>query len=208
MHLLINPYYSNNTEYLLMSNSRQTLDLLLDLDDDGGYDFEYLAPPQDNLICKVCLHPSRNPHKTLCCGHVFCRSCVIKVQTRTCPVCRAKQFYQLFKDKQVERDVWSLRVFCTNKDKGCSWQGELSNIVKGHLKRGAVDGCQYEDVKCTNGCGDVIQRRHFTRHITKECPYRRQVPGSLSLPKHSFTANVMKIQCPIYNCLHFTGTLV
>ena len=90
-------------------------------------------------------------------------------------MCRATRRggqFKLFKNKQIERDVWSLQIFCTNKEKGCEWQGELNTFIKDHLKPGNVAGCQYENVKCTNGCGEMMQRRHFTCHMKKECSYR------------------------------------
>ena len=146
----------------------------LDVEEIGGYDYEYVVPPPDSLVCKICRFPSRDPHMTLCCGHVFCKSCVSRVESGTCATCRAnkRQQYKLYKNKQVERDVWGLQIFCTNKEKGCKWQGELNNIVKGHLERGCIDGCQFEGVKCAKGCGEMVQRRHFTSHIRNECPSR------------------------------------
>ena len=142
--------------------------------DFGGYDYDYVTPPPDSLICKICRFPSQDPHMTLCCGHVFCKACVSRVEGGTCAMCRStkRQQYKLYKNKQVERDVLGLQIFCINKEKGCKWQGEVNNIIKGHLERGCIDGCQFEDVKCSNGCGEMVQRRHFTFHIKNECPHR------------------------------------
>lgn len=145
----------------------------LDLDF-GGYDYTFVTPPPDTLLCKICRLPSRDPHMTLCCGHVFCMSCISKVESSTCCICRATKRgqYKLYKNKQAEREVWSLQIYCSNKEKGCKWQGELNSITAEHLKPGSIDGCQYEDMKCSNGCGAMVQRCRFTQHIRNECPHR------------------------------------
>ena len=174
----------------------------LDLSDYGGYDYTLVSPPPDaNLICKICRLPSRNPHMTLCCGHVFCMSCISKVEGSTCCICRATKRgqpqYKLYKNKQVERDVWSLQIYCPNKEKGCEWQGELNSITKCHLKPGGIDGCQYEDIKCSNGCGKMIQQRHFTKHVKNECPCRVvKCPYCHRNGKHSFIDGEHQRQCP------------
>ena len=51
--------------------------------------------------------------------------------------------------------------------KGCEWQGEL-NDISNHL--GNSDGCQFEEVKCSNECGKMIERRYLTSHVETECP--------------------------------------
>ena len=60
-------------------------------------------------------------------------------------------------------------VLCNNKDKGCDWQGKVSDIT-GHL--GNSDGCQFEEVKCSNYCGLMLQRQNLSSHVDYECPYR------------------------------------
>ena len=45
---------------------------------------------------------------------------------------------------------------CTNKERGCEWQGEL-NDINNHL--GNNDGCRFEDVKCSDECGKMLQRQ-------------------------------------------------
>ena len=84
----------------------------------------------------------------------------------SCPLCREKNF-SAFQNKRDERAVKSLHVFCTNKDKGCDWQGELNNIV-GHLANS--DGCPFEEVSCINECGLSLQRQNLNKHVDIECP--------------------------------------
>lgn len=140
----------------------------------GGYDYQFVhGEPQEFLICKICLAASRDPYLSVCCGHIFCKSCIDKTKqkkgVKVCPVCRSLEFAAVF-NKQVDRLVKSLYVFCTNKKKGCRWQGELYDIDN-HLRSG--DGCQFEDVLCTNECGKVLKRFNLPYHLDSHCPNRK-----------------------------------
>ena len=109
----------------------------------GGYDYSFVDTPPDELVCKICQYPSVEPYLSVCCGHTFCRTCLeaakqISMVTNTCPLCREKDFTAV-PNKQNERAVNSLHVFCTNKHKGCDWQGELNNITR-HLSNDSNAG--------------------------------------------------------------------
>ena len=141
----------------------------------GGYDYQFVdEPPQEILICKICLLASRDPYLSVCCGHVFCKSCIDSAKQNTaivkaCPVCRNREFTTVV-NKQVDRLVKSLHIFCTNKGKGCKWQGEL-NDIDNHLH--SSDGCHFEDILCTNECGKVIQRCDLKSHLDSDCPHHK-----------------------------------
>ena len=127
-------------------------------DNIGGYEYDFISgPPVDRLACKICHLPSRDPYLTVCCGLVFCKSCLdnASASTKNCPMCRNEEF-NTFPNKAIKREVKELRIYCTNKEKGCNWQGELNEINK-HL--GNSNGCQFEEVKCSNECGKMIERR-------------------------------------------------
>jgi len=138
----------------------------------GGFEYQFVIPPQDMFVCKICHLPSRDPHLTICCGHVFCKSCldgmkeVEAVVNNVCPMCRGEDFVTV-PNKQIDREVKSLHVYCTNKGRGCEWQGEV-NYIDNHL-----GSCEYEDVLCTSGCSRIIQRRDLTKHVETECPCRK-----------------------------------
>ena len=136
---------------------------------EGGYDYEFVDTPLDNLVCKICHHPSREPHLTVCCGHTFCKSCLENARSNACPVCRSEQFTTV-PNKQNERDILSLRVLCTNLKRGCDWIGELNEIANHLTSSGA--GCKFEDVCCSVGCGKTLERQYLTGHVEKECPCR------------------------------------
>ena len=139
---------------------------------EGGYDYEFFDTITDNLICKICHFPSREPHLSVCCGHTFCDSCLKKAKKSTflsevCPMCRTEKFTS-FPNKQNERAVLSLLVRCTNAKGGCDWTGEVGNITK-HLSNS--DGCKFEVIHCPNNCGKVFERQCLADHVV-ECPCR------------------------------------
>ena len=164
----------------------------------GGYDYDLVSEPPDSLICKICHFPSRDPFLSVCCGHVFCKSCLNNVKkaaaiTNACPVCRNEEFVT-FPNKQAEREIKSLHIYCTNKEKGCKWQCEL-NDINDHL--GNSDGCQFEEVKCSNECGKMIQRQYLTNHVETECPCRKvNCQYCHDTGEHQFIEGQHKEECP------------
>ena len=171
--------------------------------DTCGYHYEFVETPRDRLLCNICHFPSRDPYLTTCCGYVFCKPCLEDFQRATilrmvCPVCHQEGFVAYI-NKQLDREVRSLRVMCANKERGCQWQGKLNDITS-HLKNS--DGCQFEDVKCSNECGKVLQRQCLGVHVKTECPHRMidcqycQIVG-----KHEFIEGEHKKQCPKFPLL-------
>ena len=163
----------------------------------GGYEYKFVDTTPDRYVCNICHLPSRDPYLTTCCGHVFCKSCLDNIKkaatvTNACPICRDEEFVT-FPNKQLDREVKSLHVMCTNKDRGCDWHGEL-NDIKNHL--GNSDGCQFEDVKCSNECGKMLQRRYLTSHVETMCVSRKvdcqycHITG-----EHQFIVGEHKEQC-------------
>ena len=162
----------------------------------GGFDYDLLIKPPDRLMCKICHLPGRDAYLSVCCGHVFCKSCLDNVKrspNNACPVCRDTEFVT-YPNKAVGREVQELQIYCTNKEKGCEWQGELNDINK-HL--GNSDGCQFEESKCSNKCGKMIERRHLTSHVETECP-RRKVNCQYchDTGEHQFIEGQHKEECP------------
>ena len=141
-------------------------------DCDGGYDYDFVDTPLERVICVICHLPSREAHMTECCGHVFCKSCLDRAkatQYKACSICKDQEF-NTFGNKQINREVQGLHMYCTNKEKGCEWKGQVKDI-RGHLENN--DGCQFEGLKCPHECEEVIQRRYLTRHVDFECQHRK-----------------------------------
>ncbi|XP_065900851.1 TNF receptor-associated factor 4-like [Dysidea avara] len=161
----------------------------------GGYENKFVDVPLDSLVCRLCIHPCRDPYLSGCCGHNFCKSCLDNARrvATNCPLCRNKEF-AIFPNKLSGREIMGLHVMCTNKERGCEWQGEL-NHINNHL--GNSDGCQFEDVKCSNECGKMLQRQYLTSHVETECPCRKvdcqycHITG-----EHQVIEGEHKEQCP------------
>ncbi|XP_065887461.1 TNF receptor-associated factor 3-like isoform X1 [Dysidea avara] len=164
----------------------------------GGYEYQFVDTPLDMFVCKICQYPSREPYLSECCGHTFCKSCLeaarrVTTVTKACPICRDEEFVTI-RNRQADRAIRSLHVFCTNKEKGCEWQGEVNNIIN-HL--GNSDGCQFEDVTCSNDCGKCLQRQYLTGHVEDECVRRKVECQYCHITReHQFIENEHKEQCP------------
>ena len=131
-------------------------------------------PEHVEIECPVCLNILTDPHLVSCCGHNFCGSCIerVKASNGSCPMCKEKE-YQSFIDKKCSRIINGLEVYCSNKEKGCQWKGELKNMST-HLNKEKREGdCQYEEVKCQyEECQERYQRRYLKNHEDKKCPER------------------------------------
>ena len=137
----------------------------------GNYEYQFVDTLHERYKCKICLHICQDACLSVCCGYNFCKSCLEdhKKTNTTCPCCDNEEFFTVI-NKQADRELRSLHVMCTNKERGCEWQGEL-NDINNHLK--SSDGCQFEEVKCPNGCGKMLQRRNLTSHVETECSRRK-----------------------------------
>ena len=130
-------------------------------------------PEHVDIECPVCLNILSEPHQVTCCGHNFCKSCIerVKASNGACPMCKERR-YQSFIDKKCLRIINGLQVYCTNKEKGCQWKGELKNLPT-HLNKGKREGeCQYQQgIECRY-CRGIGQRRHLKPHEDNECLQR------------------------------------
>ena len=102
--------------------------------EEGGYDCDLVEEPPNDLVCPICLLPPKKPHLISCCGKKLCQTCVSRINEagQPCPCCRGKE-YVIVIDRQVERRVLDLKVYCKYKSKGCTWSGELRDLEK-HYK--------------------------------------------------------------------------
>ena len=133
----------------------------------GGFDCEFVDSVPDSLECPVCLLPFRDPHMLDCCGAKFCAACIEKVKTdhKPCPICRHTTFNAML-DKNKQRKVLGLRVYCTRKSKGCEWVGELRCLVN-HM----TETCDWAEVSCRY-CDQKVFHCRRTNHEEEECPQR------------------------------------
>ena len=143
-----------------------------------GYDYDFVESPADDLLCKICHYPARDPILAVCCGQSFCSCCLERyrqskvINHSSCPYCRDKNF-QTVPDKRTGRCVLNLKVFCPHKYQGCEWIGELRSM-EDHMNKKSNNniGCPFTELQCSNGCGVVMQRRLVEGHLKSECELR------------------------------------
>lgn len=145
-----------------------------------GHDYEreyyYVYDPPDRVVCKICHNPCRNAHLTRCCGAHFCYSCLQQLKkgtavNKSCPICREEKL-KIFPNKQLDREIKELHVYCTNRNSGCTWSGEMNDVDR-HIN---VD-CQFVNVHCPSKCGVTMERQCIQRHLSKECACHCQYCG-------------------------------
>ena len=145
----------------------------------GGYDYDFVESPADDLLCKICHFPARDPQQTnVCCGQTFCAVCLDQyvdskiLDNKQCPYCKAESF-TFMHDAKTKRIVGNLKVFCSHKSLGCTWTGELRSLEQ-HLVKDIDNrkGCPFTELQCSNGCGVVMQRRLIEGHLKSECELR------------------------------------
>ena len=94
----------------------------------GRYECAFIdeLPKHLQTECSVCLCVLREPCLVDCCGNRFCRTCIdaVKAERKPCPLCNTP-FTAVVLDKQLQRTLNELRVYCSNKKSGCEWTGEL-----------------------------------------------------------------------------------
>ena len=163
----------------------------------GGYEYEFVEAIADKYNCGICTKVLRDAQLTVCCGHHYCETCLEQWLTskthegkKTCPHCREGNF-QSFLNKEKIREINEFKIYCSHREKGCEWVGELG-ALKDHFE--SDKGCGYVEVKCTNKayrcgvlqasqpvscwyvvhlCGAAIERRHLSNHQENECVHRQ-----------------------------------
>ncbi len=133
----------------------------------SGYQCEFIESVED-YECPLCLHVTREPSLTSCCGQHFCQACIQKIAfyNKPCPLCKESSFTTLL-DKKQRRRVLDLKVFCDKKADGCDWVGGL-----GELEQHLSEKCQFVSVDCPYNCGEACVRRFLAVHKIYACPKR------------------------------------
>ena len=144
----------------------------------GGYDCDFVQPPPEAVQseCPICHLVLREPYQAPCCGNSFCRTCIepIRLGNANCPTCRHAGF-TTFPDKRLERSLNPFKVFCSHRDEGCGWNGELGSLGR-HLNENPTPserlvGCNFVDVNCTH-CALSFRRKSLDTHENNECRLR------------------------------------
>ena len=163
----------------------------------GGHDYTFVDTDlPEEFHCLICTFVPRQPHQVTCCGKIYCKQCLDNLKTRntnfTCPNCHEEIANKYFKDINTQRRISQLKVYCTNKDSGCHYKGELKDLDS-HLTQ-----CLYQLVKCPNQC-DVpsIQRQLLQHHLEEDCPNREvSCPHCNITDNHNIVTGSHLEECP------------
>ena len=141
----------------------------------GGFDCDFVEQPPSTIQseCPVCLQILCEPYQAPCCGNSFCRVCIEKIKNnnKPCPACREENFVT-FHDKRLQRSLYAFEVYCSHKQEGCEWKGELGQLDN-HINLSPqpdkqLEGCEYSEIECIY-CSELIKRCNITIHKTKDC---------------------------------------
>ena len=174
----------------------------------GGFDCKFVERPSNDVLqveCPVCLLVLREPNEVTCCGNSFCQICIQRVQAaeNQCPTC--SQEFTTFHNKDLKRELYVQKVYCSKSSLGCEWKGELGKLDI-HLNlqpppEKQVEGCQFSEVECSL-CLQPFQRRYLQPHQSDDCPKR---PFSCQLcNQHEATfEKITQSHLPVCPSFHF-----
>ena len=143
-----------------------------------GFECEFVQDPPQWLQteCPICLHILREPYQVTCCGKSFCRLCIerVKGDHKPCPCCNENDFND-YSNKGLQQPLYGFNVYCSKREKGCEWKGELGQLDK-HLNLNPQDdneleGCEFAEIECSY-CSSVIVRSQLLHHKKELCDKR------------------------------------
>ena len=132
-------------------------------------------PPEHLQIeCSICLCVLSDPRLIGCnCGACFCQTCIEPTLTgkKLCPLCNSP-FTTSCPDRRLQRTIRNLQVYCSFKEAGCEWVGELGTLSQ-HLNVNSSDDykrleCPFFLLECCY-CKEMFQRQFVLDHEQKEC---------------------------------------
>lgn len=134
----------------------------------GGYQFNFVESPPAHYECPVCLLILRDPHILSCCGKKICLSCVepILSANKPCPLCQ-QEFHTML-EKEIQRAVLGLKVYCSHREEGCDWVGQLRDFDR-HVSHESDGECLFVEVECQHGCGCRFTRGAKVEHERNLC---------------------------------------
>ena len=99
------------------------------------YHFVSESEPSGEYICPLTNKLMLDPHQTNCCGNHISAVKAEKLTRadKACPLCEApshssgtKKVFSTHLDLYFQKKIHKLLVYCLHKDKGCEWEGPLS----------------------------------------------------------------------------------
>ena len=171
----------------------------------AGFDCQFVQQPPEffQTQCSMCLLVLCEPYQVSCCGKSFCRKCIEAIQAKSqpCPTCNRRSF-NAFHNKGLQQPLYGFRVFCSNKESGCAWEGELGQLDK-HVnsnpdKEKQLVGCAYTNVMCVY-CDKLCKRDKIQQHQASLCA-RRPFTCKLCKEYKSTYNDVISIHTPVCKC--------
>ena len=169
-----------------------------------GFDCEFVKKPADYLQthCPLCLLILREPCQVTCCGKSFCKECIeIEARNQSCPTCRQDMF-ESFPNKGLQQPLYGFAVLCSNKERGCVWEGELGQLDQ-HInsnpdKEKQLVGCAYTDIACLF-CDKLHPRHEIDQHQASVC-LKRPSTCFMCEEYQSTYVNVFNNHAPVCKC--------
>ena len=161
-------------------------------------------PKEVQTECSICLSTLQEPCMVGCCGYRFCKKCIDPIipSVSSCPLCKTRSFQKL-PDRQLERLLNQRKVYCTLKDEGCTWVGEMEKLQR-HLKPSQIPSkdapvlCEYVPIRC-NLCKLLYRKQDDHMSVCQMrqviCDYCEDYKGTLQ--NRSLHYNV----CPMFPVL-------
>ena len=165
-----------------------------------GFDCEFVEEPPKYLQthCLFCLLILREPYQVTCCGKSFCKECITKIRgrSRICPACRQDKC-EIFPNQGLQQPLYGFAVFCSNKERGCVWEGELGqldqHINSNPAKEKQLVGCGFINIACL-----FCDRPHLRREV--ECCPKRPFTCSMCNAYKSTYEDVVNSHAPVCKC--------
>ena len=94
-------------------------------------EYHFVEQPKKDYFCPVTYGLLLQPHLTLCCGKHLSQEATTRIEGErgACPLCKESCLSTVL-NKHFLREVHELHVFCPHENRGCGWQGELSDLKR------------------------------------------------------------------------------
>ena len=157
---------------------------------DSEHLYVFPLPPSLDTSCPICFSALyEDPYVNIQCGHHFCGSCTMKL--RQCPKCRCT--LQAVPDKGLQRVLKSILVYCSRKEEGCQWKGDLDE-----LHRHQTNDCMYISITCSS-CSSQVLRCQMGKHQKEDCLFRPATCEHCDLQCNWVELNEVHYdECPLY----------
>lgn len=162
--------------------------------------YGYQCPFKDAIIndllkCSSCDKVARELSIISCCGEHFCQPYIkyLRERNKNCPKCDGREFIDT-PSKKIQNEISKLTVFCSLKDRGCDWEGQVRDFDEHEGK------CEHAIVQCPKDCGlNQIKRGKLAEHLESECPKREySCPHCNFKDTYSFVMNAHMPQCSFF----------